>query len=237
VVAGSGRPWAVVITAFVAALVAAGALATAATMRDRGESGAETDTTETATTTTGVGVDGCLVRPCQVLADMPVGATRVQLVADAGGASGRLRIGGAGSSDVIELSITAMGAVLGPDSLQCMAATQSACLVKGMSDLGVVGQVIVGRTGKWNQLAQPFQSDAGYLGLADIASDNKAEVLVAQHDCDPATTADCATTEVYVRVYDLRSQELGCTRNYRPLDKLPGWPQVTFDAKAMRPCG
>lgn len=232
-VAGSGRPWAVVITAFVAALVAAGALATAAKQRDRAEAGAETDTTATSTTTPGVGVDGCLVRPCQVLADIPVGGTRVQLVVDAGGASGRLRIGGGGASEVIEVSITGMGAALGPDSLRCVATTLSACLVQGPSDLGVIGQVIVGRTGKWNELAQPFQSDAGYIGLADVVGDNKAEVLIAQHRCDPTAIADCATTDVYVRVYDLRSQELGCTRDYRH-DRLPDWPTVV--AEDLKPC-
>lgn len=234
--ARQATPWAVVLTAVVSALIAAGALAASATLRDRGEATA-TETTTTAPTTSGAGVDGCLVEPCTVLATLPVGDISVELVADNGARSGRLRIGGAGSSDVFEATITSMGAILDKDSLQCVASTLSACLLRGRSDQGVIGQVVVGRSGKWAELAQPFQSDAGYLALEEVTADPGAEVLVAQHRCDPATVADCSKTPVYLRVYNLRSQEMGCTkRDYNRLESLPGWPVVTLESKDLKPC-
>jgi hypothetical protein len=234
--ARGGRPWAVVITTVVSALVAAGALAASAALRDRGTSTEATDETTTHTTP-GVGVDGCLVQPCKVLGSVNVGGTTVELVADKGGTSGRLRIGGAGSSEVIEATITGMGAILGPDSLQCVAGALSACLVRGQFSQGIVGQVVVGRSAKWNELALPFQSDAGYLAIADItATDTGPEVLVAQHRCDRKTVTDCATTPVYIQVFNTRSQELGCTRNYSKLESLPDWPTVTLTAKDLNPC-
>src|SRR5262245_48702176 len=127
----AGRPWAVVITAVVCALVAAGALAGAVALKNRDESSADTGTSAPPVTTTGVGADGCAVEPCEVLGTVPVGGTTVDLVADSGYRSGRLRIGGAGSSEVIELTITDIGATLGKDSLQCVSGTLAACLVRG----------------------------------------------------------------------------------------------------------
>jgi hypothetical protein len=235
--ARAGTPWAVVLTAVTSALVAVGALAMSASLRDRGAAGGETDTTTSpATATSGPGVDGCLVGPCTVLADLPVGGVRVQLVADRDATSGRLRIGGGGVSEVIEATITDVGAVLGPESLQCVAGTLSACVLRGQFPDGVVGQVVVGRTGKWNELTQPFQSDAGYLALVDVTPDTGAEILAAQHRCDRKVVADCGGTPVYVRVYNLRSQELGCTGNYRRLESLPDWPAVTLTSADLRPC-
>jgi hypothetical protein len=216
--ARQGRPWAVVITIAVSALVAAGALATAATLRHRDTAG----TTTTGTTppvTSGVGVDGCLVRPCTVLATAQVGGTAVDLVADRDGRSGRLRIGGAGASKVVEATITSMGAALSQDSLQCVADTLSACLLRGKSGNGVVGQVVVGRSAAWSELSKPFVSDAGYLALAEVTPDVGPEILVAQRRCKQGQ--DCTATPVYLRVYNLRSQELGCTRDYSRLESLP----------------
>lgn len=233
--AGSaGRPWATVITALVCALVAAGALAVAASLRDRGETSSPADAT-TLPTTPGVDADGCAIEPCTVLASMPLGGNRVELVADNGFKSGRLRIGGAGSSEVIEVTITQRGAVLGNDSLQCVPGTLVSCVIRGTADAGMIGQIVVGRTGKWSELTQPFQSDAGYLALADVTGDTGAEILVAQHRCDRATVPDCSATPVYVQVYNLRSEDKGCTRNYSGLESLPGWPVVTLKSTDLDP--
>jgi hypothetical protein len=236
-VARGERPWAVVITTVVSALVAAGAVAASAALRDRGTAAEATEDTTTHVTP-GVGVDGCLVPPCKVLATANVGGTSVELVADKGGTSGRLRIGGAGSSEVIEATITGMGAILGPESLQCVAGSLSACLVRGQFSQGIVGQVVVGRSTKWNELAQPFQSDAGYLAIAEIdASVTGPEVLVAQHACDRKTESDCATKPVYLQIFDTRLAELGCTRRYARLESLPDWPNVTLTREDIKPCG
>src|SRR5262245_17626383 len=119
----AGRPWAVVITVALCALVAAAALATAAALRDRGTTSAEPDDTAPPVTTSGLGVDGCVHEPCTVVGSAQVGGTAVQLVADAGFKSGRLRLGGAGSSEVFEATITDLGAALGEGSLQCVSST------------------------------------------------------------------------------------------------------------------
>lgn len=230
---GVRRPWATVITTVVCALVAAGALATAASLRDRGTT--PSVGTTTVPPTSGVGVDGCAIEPCTVLGFIPLGGNRVELVADKGFKSGRLRIGGAGSSEVIEVAVTDTGAVLGQDSLQCVPGTLISCLIRGTSDRGVIGQVVVGRTGKWNQLTHLFQSDAGYLALADVTGDTGAELLVAQHRCDRATVPDCSATPVYLQVYNMQSEDKGCTRNYGALDALPGWPVVTVRSTDLDP--
>ncbi len=228
-----------VVTAVVCALVALGALATAAVVRhERSAASRPTETTTPQTTTSGPGADGCLADPCRVLGPVPIGGTTVQLVADAGGRSGRLQIGGGGASDVIEVTITKLGAVLGPDALQCVGGTLSACVVRGTAADGVLGQVVVGRSAKWASLEKPFASDAGFVAVQDVTgAQSGPEVLVAQHRCDRATTADCADTEVYVQVFTMRSEVLGCTRDYARLESMPGWPAPDLSEAAINPCG
>jgi hypothetical protein len=228
-----------VVTTVVCTLVALGALVAAAVLRhERGNPAADDGTTTSpATTTSGAGADGCLASPCLVVGPVPIGGTTVQLVADAGGRSGRLQIGGGGASDVIEVTITKLGAVLGPDSLDCVGGTQSVCVVRGATGDGMFGQVVVGRSGKWASLEKPFASDAGYVGVGDVdRKQSGLEVLVAQHRCDPAATADCSTTPVYVQVFNLQSESLGCTRNYARLDSIPGWPTVDLSQATIRTC-
>lgn len=227
-----------IIVVVVCALVAAGALLTASVLRhERAASAGPTEPTEPSTATSGPGVDGCLSDPCQVLGPVPIGGTTVQLVADAGGKSGRLQIGGAGASDVIEVTITKLGAVLGADALQCVGGTLSACVVRGKAAEGVLGQVIVGRSAKWATLEKPFASDAGFVAVQDVTGQQSGpEVLVAQHRCDRSATADCADTPVYVQVFSTRSEVLGCTRDYARLDSMPGWPNADLSEAAINPC-
>jgi hypothetical protein len=231
----AGRPWAVVVTAAACALVAAGALVASAMLRDSGVTSAESTPT-TKATVPGVGMDGCLGEKCTVLATVPVGDTTIELVAEADGTAGRLRIGGAGSSEVIELTLPSWGAALTTESLRCVAASLSACLVGGPYPQGYAAEVVVGRSAHWSEVAEPFLSDAGFVTLADVTADPGAEVLVAQHRCDPQVTADCATSPVFVRVHNLRARELGCTKNYARLEALPGWPTVALKSTDLKPC-
>jgi len=218
----SDKPWAVVITIVACALVTLGALVTAGVLRHERAGSAPRETSTPPTTSSGVGADGCLVQPCAVVGPLPIGGTTVQLVADAAGRSGRLQIGGGGASDVIEVTITRLGAILGPDSLQCAGGTLSVCVVRGATADGMLGQVIVGRSEKWASVDKPFASDAGFVAAQDVSGKQTGpEVLVAQHRCDPATTADCAGTQVYVQVFTLKSELLGCTRNYARLESIP----------------
>lgn len=234
----SDRPWAVVVTAVVCALVALGALVTAAVLRHERVTTEESAGTSTPPpTTSGAGADGCLADPCVVRGPIPLGGTSVQLVADAGGRSGRLQIGGGGASDVIEVTITKLGAVLGPDALQCVGGTLSACVVRGAADDGVLGQVVVGRSGKWASVEKPFASGAGFVAVQDVTgAQSGPEVLVAQHRCDPAGTADCSGTPVYVQVFTIGSDLLGCTRDYARLESIPGWPAADLSEATIRDC-
>ncbi|GAB1508721.1 hypothetical protein JCM33774_07620 [Actinophytocola sp. KF-1] len=227
-----------VVTAAVCALVALGALAAAAYVRhERTAANRPGETTTPSTTTSGPGADGCLADPCRVLGPIPIGGTTVQLVVDAGGKSGRLQIGGGGASDVIEVTITKLGAVLGPDALQCVGGTLSACVVRGSAADGVLGQVIVGRSGKWASLEKPFASDAGFVAVQDVTGQQSGpEVLVAQHRCDRTTTADCSDTDIHVQIYSMGSEVLGCTRDYARLESMPGWPDPDLTEAAINPC-
>jgi hypothetical protein len=228
-----------VVTVIVCVLVTLGALVTAGVLRHQRASGAHPEeTTAPQTTTSGAGADGCLTDPCTVVGPIPIGGTTVQLVADAGGKSGRVQIGGGGASNVIEVTITKFGAVLGPESLDCVGGTQSVCVVRGASADGLLGQVIVGRSEKWASPGKPFVSDAGYIGVQDVLPrQSLLEVLVAQHRCDPSATADCSTTPVYVQVFTLQSESLGCTRDYARLESIPGWPTVDLARATLRDCG
>lgn len=234
-----GRPWAVVIAAVVSALVAAGALVASALLRggpgtDTGAVAPDTAPAETS----GVGADGCRVRPCTVLGIQPVGGVSIELVADDGAKSGRLRIGGGGSSDVIEVTITENGATLTAESLQCVPSTLSVCVVRGAYDGGVVAQVVVGRSGEWDSLATQIASDVGYLVVAEVTGAyTGAEVVAAQHRCDRSKFADCSNKPVFLQVYSSSTGELiGCTRDYARLGSLDGWPNPDLADLVVNPC-
>jgi hypothetical protein len=227
------RPWAIIVVAVVSALVAAGALVTAAQVGKRPPAAPTASPTPT---TPDVGVDGCKVDPCQVLATAPVAGTTIELLADRGARSGRLRIGGPGSSSVIEATVTELGVTLTPESLQCLAGSLSACLVRGAYDGGLAGQVVVGRSGKWSSLLKPFVSDAGYLALAEVTADVGPELVAVQHHCDRASTPDCTRTPVFAQVFSTTGAVQGCTRDYDSLERLPGYPAVEVRSNHLSPC-
>ena len=228
----SRTPWAVVTAVLVSALVAGGALLAANRLGDRSAAAPSTSSPPPSE----VGPDGCLVRPCTVLASAQVAGTTVELVADRGARSGRLRIGGPTSSDVIEVTITEMGVTLTADSLQCVASALSACVVRGGYDGGTAGQVVAGRSGKWSALAKPFVSDAGYLALTQVTPDPGPEVVAVQHDCDRATQPSCEGLPVFAQVFTMGSAEAGCTQDYGSLESLPGYPKVAFTRDELSAC-
>jgi hypothetical protein len=232
-VAGAGRtPPALIVAAVLSVLVAGGALGGAAVVRLRASQPAAVTSAKPATSST-IGPSGCVQEPCQILARTTVGGTVVELVADAGAASGRLRVGGPTSGSVIEATITDTGVTLTADSLQCVAGGPAACLIKGRHDGGVAGQVVVGRSDSWSALEQRYISDAGYLALANIDGDTAPEIVAAQHDC---AGSDCAGRPVLVKVFSLTGKVLGCTKNYPRLDKLPGYPAVQVTRAALAAC-
>ena len=215
-----------------AVLVAGGALLAANQLRDRPGQVSQTSVPPTSS----VGPDGCLVQPCTVLGTVSVAGTTVQLVADKGARSGRLRIGGPDSGDVIDATVTEMGVTLAAGSLQCVASTLSACLIRGGYQDGTAGQVVVGRSGKWNSLSKPFVSDAGYLVLAQVTADVGPEVIAVQHDCDRATVPDCASRPVFAQVFTTSGRKAGCTQDYPSLESLPGYPDVRLGSDQLSEC-
>ena len=163
-------------------------------------------------------VGPCHVEPCTVLASASVGKSRIELWGDAGGRSGRVKI-----DDLLyESTITGRGAVLTSGSLQCVAGTFSACLVHGEITGGRIGEVIVSRSGNWEAADQPYFSDAGYLALTDVNSDNTPEVVVVQKG-------------FYAQVFQLNGTEMGCTRRFTRMNQLPGWPTVKPPAAQLHP--
>jgi hypothetical protein len=229
-----GTPRSVIVTVVLAVLVAAGAVGGAGVLRWRAAESTSTPTTSQKPAPTGVvGVSGCLVEPCKVLATTTVGGTTVELVADDGARSGRLRVGGPTSGSVIETTLTDLSVLLTADSLQCIAGGPAACLIKGGYEGGTAGQIIVGRSDKWSALEKPYISDAGYLALANINGDVAPEVLAAQH-------AGCARSDgacpVFMQVFTIAGTVVGCTKEFPRLDKLPGYPGVKLTEAALTPC-
>jgi hypothetical protein len=231
----SRRPWALITAAVLAALVAAGALVAANAVREQRAAAPPTESRSTEPAP--VGVRGCRVEPCQVLASAAVAGTSVELVADAGARSGRLRIGGPSSGTVIETTVTDLGVTLTRSSLMCVARALSACLVLGEYEGGTAGQVVVGRSGKWSSLAKPFVSDAGYLALAEVTGRlSGPEVVAVQHACDRAADSSCADAPVFAQVFATTGVELRCTRSYPSLAALPGYPVVGLTDADLSPC-
>lgn len=219
-------PRAVMVTAALGALVFAGALGAAALTRT---TAAPPETPDPpAPTTTDPADDGCLRDPCRVLGSATLGDTRVELVADSGALTGRLRITGPGTNRVVE--VDGLGKIAESGALQCYPASISACLVRAESAQGTTGKVIVSRSDKWSPLERAYLSSAGYLVLNNIAADSGPEVIAAQ----------CADTAcegaVYAQVFTLTGATVGCTRRYPSVEDLPGFPSVEVAAARLSPC-
>lgn len=236
----AGRvPRSMIVAVVLAIVVAAGAVGGAAAVRWRANDSAGTPpTSQKPPPTSGVGVNGCLTEQCHVLASTTVGATSVELVADAGLASGRLRIGGAATGQVFEATITGgtNGVKLTAESLQCIAGGPAACMIRGKRpDGSIAGEIIVGRSGDWSRQETQFISDAGYLVLANTDADSAPEVIAAQHDCGNMDS-DCSTRPVFAQVFAFNGTAVGCTKNFPKLDRLPGYPTVHVTGQQLSPC-
>lgn len=180
----------------------------------------------------------CSDGECRVLASTDVDGSSVELLADSGGTSGRLRIhAGTGPPTVLESTVTAMGARLDDDSLRCAEGDVPVCLVRGALDNGMVGEVIVARGGTWRPADRPYFSDAGTISLDDVAGDAAPEVVVVRHDCDVSDSADsCRVAPVVAAVFEVGGAELGCTGHYTSPSEIRGWPDVRVSAAQLRPC-
>ncbi|WP_146107964.1 hypothetical protein [Actinokineospora auranticolor] len=229
---GRRAPTAVVLAMVICGLVVAAALTGAAVLRVRTNPAAAAPLT-TSSASTNPRAGECKREPCKRLGQVPVAGTDVQLIGDSGAASGRLLIGSPGSPQIIEITVTDLGVKLTESSLQCAAGAVAACIVRGVGDKGTTGQVIAGRSDKWSPLGRAFFSAANYLSLANVVGDSSPEVITVQRDC--RTGEDCQR-QVYVQVFGLGGEELGCTKTYSRMDQLPGYPEIVPTEIQLRGC-
>jgi hypothetical protein len=211
---GYGRS--VLVTVLLSLLVAAGAIGTSAYLRTRSEAQTPPSNSAAAPPATS---ETCRAEPCQVVATATLGSTRIDLITDAHGA--RLKIG---DDRVVESRLPGRGAKLAERSLDCVAGTLSACLIRGDLDNGTVGEVIVGRSDKWNATTPTYFSNADYLSLVNVMGDGAPELVTVQRG-------------YFAQVFDVeKGNDLGCTANVPKPDRLPGWPTVKPDPHQLRPC-
>ncbi|MET0132337.1 MAG: hypothetical protein ABW215_01950 [Kibdelosporangium sp.] len=211
---GSRR--AVVLTVLLSLLVAGAAVGAAGYLRGSPEPAPSPPTPSLQPTSA-----GCRIEPCEVVASSTVAGTRIDLLADAGRKSARLKIG---ADRLVESTIAELGATLNPDSLQCEPARLSACMIRGAYNGGTVGEVVVGRSGKWGSANRRYYSSAGYLAVIDINKDGGPEVVTVH-------------SSFYAQVYAIDGEDLGCTRQVARREQLPGWPIVKPATKDLtKPC-
>jgi len=177
----------------------------------------------------------CDSGPCRLLASRSVGGSSVQLLANSTATSGRVRIAtGQGLDSVFETTISKLGANLTEQSLTCVGGQTPTCMVSGSAPDGSAGEVFVDTAGDWSRADAPYFSSAGYLSLN--GSTATPEVVTAQADCDSDLTTQCAQSPVYVQVFSVAGQSIGCSEPVSRLDRLPGWPTVAVAEVTLHPC-
>jgi hypothetical protein len=62
------------------------------------------------------------------------------------------------------------------------------------------------------------------------------EVLTTQVNCDSDLTSECGQAPVYVQVFSVTGQSIGCSRTVSKLDRLPGWPTVAIAQDELPSC-
>jgi hypothetical protein len=174
--------------------------------------------------------------PCQSLVKTSVAGSSVELLANAAATSGRLRIVTAqGLDSVFETTVSQLGATLTAASLTCVNASTPACLVSGGGPQGSAGEVFIQTDGDWDSADAPYFASGGYISLRQGDSQGP-EVITAQVNCDSDLSTQCASAPVYVQVFTVGGQTLGCTTPVSKLDRLPGWPTVDVSQSQLHPC-
>jgi hypothetical protein len=169
----------------------------------------------------------CGTTVCQVVIGKSVGRDLVELLGGTGG--GRIRISGESGPFIFEMTIAESGAVVNDESLQCVDAAVSVCLVHGARGTELLGEVLVRKDGTWSR-AQAYLSTGGFLGLHDVDSDGTADVVAVQLACD----GQCVNA--FVQVFSIAGPDLGCTTAAPARDQLPGWPAPVPALSQLRPC-
>lgn len=232
---------AVVVTACIAAGLTVLALAGAILLRPH-QSGGDTGTAD------GAGVAGgapstaatnatlqCSDGPCQSLASATVAGSTVQLLSNKAATIGRVRIvTPQGLDSVFETTISQLGAKLTTQSLSCVNAATPVCMVSGTGSEGSAGEVFLETNGDWARADAPYFASGGYISLRAEGT-QAPEVLTAQANCD-TNSSQCPSAPVYLQVFAVTGDTLGCTSPVSKLDRLPGWPNVTVSQAQLRDC-
>jgi len=228
-------PRSVLLTAVLAAVVAFGAFGAVYVLRPKpdivGGSAAEPAAGPA------IAPVSCGRGPCRKLAAMTVGGQPVELLADAAGDNGRVRIGPEPGT-VLDLTIGQLGLRLDANSLRCVDGTNPACLVRGAGDRGAYGELLIASAGGWVSAGKPYFSDAATLALDDVNADGKPDLVVVRHVCpgSESGTPQCQAAPVLAEVYDQTSRLLGCTKKVTSPSQLRGWPEIKLIRSDLRAC-
>ncbi|MCS7484331.1 hypothetical protein ACFFQW_32210 [Umezawaea endophytica] len=219
-------PRSVLFAAGAAVLVVVGCLVTAYALRP--PSAPEPRTGDSTSADAGL---RCGTSTCRTVVTSTVGSDVVEVLAGDGG--GRIRVNGPAGLSIFESTVVESGGQVDPQSLECVSAEVSVCLVRGRSGDQLLGEVLVGRTGTWTRAQARYLATGGYLALHDVDGDQVADVVAVQRPCD---AAGCG--KPYAQVFSFTGGKalLGCTAAVTALEDLPGWPAVAPAAADLRTC-
>jgi hypothetical protein len=173
----------------------------------------------------------CGATACRSVLKQVVGDDSVEVLVGEG--SGRIKVTGPAGPTIFESAALESGAKVDDQSLQCVAAEVSVCLVRGRQGEESYGDVLVERSGAWTRTQAPYLATGGYLALHDVDGDQVADVVAVQRPCDPT-----GCKRVYAQVFSFSGTPvLGCTAAVATLEDLPGWPEVAPRADDQRSCG
>ncbi|GAA0597180.1 hypothetical protein GCM10010174_10710 [Kutzneria viridogrisea] len=177
----------------------------------------------------------CGAQECTQLAVAKLGTETVELLADAQGRAGRVRIESAAGSSVFETTgIQDNKSALTSRSLECVPGASPVCLVRISQNGESLGEVFVGRSGVWSRGESTYASTDDYLALRDITGDGTPEVVAVQLSCGDNPAPSC--TKAFAQVFTLSGDEIGCTRVYPANTQLPGWPTVAPSRAQLGTC-
>jgi hypothetical protein len=174
----------------------------------------------------------CGTTACHGVARQDVGVDVVEVLVGEGG--GRIRVTGPAGPNIFESTVVESGGQVDAQSLECVSAEVSVCLVRGKAGEELLGEVLVGRAGAWSRAQARYLATGGYLALRDVDGDKVADVIAVQRPCDPT-----GCKKPYAQVFSFTGGKslLGCTAAVNALEELPGWPAVAPAAADLRACG
>ncbi|GGM66053.1 hypothetical protein GCM10012275_40790 [Longimycelium tulufanense] len=233
----AGPSRSVVVTMWLAAIVATAALVTAAALRAEPAGTASDASVAPSAQGTPVPPNApmkCGGDPCERLASATVADEEVELLVGTDGRSGRVRIAGRSGANVFETGLPESGVRLTADSLRCADLGRPACLVRGPDVSGVLVGEVYARDddGAWFRRAT-IHSDAGYLELGQVDGAEGVRVIALQRSCGDESPS---CRRVVAQVVDVNGEDISCTRAFESREQLPGWPNPKLRPDQLEEC-